>query len=278
MQNYEYEYLPGGRSFFYTEVNYPQGRTNRVIHAHDRHELLIIDTPGSIRFVSNDNFYTFQTPAAVWIRAGVFHQTLEVLEGDFHCCVIYYHEKLFSKLPVNLLHTDFLSGCDLLWLPLSPHQVRELNLVTAPMQVKTSPQFQNMALLLCLFDKLSHIAGRCKQVLRAHTSPHYVFQLAARLQDLTRPMPKLEALAHEYFVGQSKLTADFKNIFGMPILTFRQHVQLRAAMVLLETTAMDLSQIAEECGFADDNYFIRLFRKRHGITPGAYRRKFKQGA
>lgn len=276
MQNYKYEYSPGGNSFSYTEVAFPQGYTNHTIHAHDRNELMIIDTPGHIRFAGNGSFYTIQTPAAIWFRTGVFHQTIEVYDGDFHCGVIYYHEKLFSSLPPELLHTGFLSGCDMLALPLSQNQLQDLKQVTVPMRPKTCPQFQQMTLLLCLFDQLSHCTSRNKQVLRSHNTPNYVFQLAARLQDLSRPMPNLEELAHQYFVGQSKLTADFKNIFGTPILTFRRHVQLRAARILLETTNMDLAQIADECGFTDDNYFIRVFRKHYGITPGTYRKNAKQ--
>lgn len=277
MQNYEYIYLPGGSGFHYTEVTLPQGYTNYTIHAHDRNELLIIDTPGHIRFVSNGSFYTVQTPAVIWIRTGVFHQTTEVHDGDFHCTVIYYREKLFSKLPSQLLHTDFLNGCDMFALPLSQHQVPELTQLAVPMRPKGCTQFQRMTLLMCLFDRLSGYAGRSKNILRSHNTPHYVFQLASQLQDLSRPMPSLEELAHQYFVGQSKLTADFKNIFGMPILTFRRHVQLRAARSLLETTSMDLTQIADECGFSDDNYLIRVFRKHYGITPGAYRKKARQG-
>lgn len=277
MQNYEYAYLPGGSSFYYTEVNYPQGYTNHTIHAHQRDELLVIDTPGHIQFACNGNFYTVQTPAAVWIRTGVFHQTTEVSDGDFHCVVIYYHEKLFSKLPPQLLHTGFLDGCDMLALSLSRQQVLELSQLTLPMRAKGCAQFQRILLLLCLFDKLAVLAERSKHVLRSQNTPHYVFQLAARLQDLSRQMPGLEELAHQYFVGQSKLTADFKNIFGMSILAFRRHVQLQAARVLLETTAMDLAQISDECGFSDDNYFIRVFRKHYGITPGVYRKNIKHG-
>ena len=275
MQNYEYIYLPGGNSFYYTEVFYPEGHTDRTMHAHERDELLIIDTPGSIQFASNGSFYKIHTPAAVWIRAGVFHQTLEVCEGNFHCAVIYHHEKLFSDLPAQLVHRDFLSGCDVLTLALSGQQVEELMQLVKPMRSKGCPQFQRVMLLLCLFDRLSGYVARGGQTLRPGNAPHYVFRLAAQMQDLQWQMPSLEQLAHQYFVGQSKLMADFKNIFGMPILTFRRHVQLQAAKILLEMTAMDLAQIAEECGFTDDNYFIRVFRKHYGITPGTYRKNMK---
>lgn len=277
MQNYKYEYSPGGSSFFYTEVSFPKGYTNRTIHAHDRNELMIIDTPGRIQFAGNDSFYTVQTPAAIWFRTGVFHQTMEVYDSDFHCAVFYYHEKLFSELPPQLLHTDFLSGCDMLALPLSQQQVLDLTQLAVSMRAKNCTRFQRITLLLCLFDKLSNYTARSKQVLQSHNTPHYVFQLASQLQDLSRQMPSLEELARQYFVGQSKLTADFKNIFGTPILAFRQHVQLRAARTLLETTTMGLSQIADECGFSDDNYFIRVFRKHYGITPGTYRKNVRQG-
>lgn len=275
MQNYEYAYLPGGSSFYYTEATYPQGHTERTIHAHERDELLVIDTVGSIQFACNGGFYTVHTPAAVWIRAGVFHQTVEVYDSDFHCAVIYHHEKIFSELPAQLLHRDFLSGCDMLALPLNGQQVEELTQLVKPMRNKGCPQFQRTLLLLCLFDRLSGYAARSGPALRVGNAPHYVFRLAAQMQDLQWQMPGLEQLAHQYFVGQSKLMADFKNIFGMPILTFRRHVQLQAAKILLETTNLDLAQIAEECGFTDDNYFIRVFRKYYGITPGGYRKSTK---
>ncbi|MFA5056743.1 MAG: helix-turn-helix domain-containing protein [Opitutaceae bacterium] len=46
---------------------------------------------------------------------------------------------------------------------------------------------------------------------------------------------------------------------------------------LLAHTEHDLVQIALECGFGDQSYFTRVFRKRTGLTPGDYRRQH-QGA
>jgi AraC-like DNA-binding protein len=34
-----------------------------------------------------------------------------------------------------------------------------------------------------------------------------------------------------------------------------------------------LSQVALICGFADEAYFSRRFRKAHGVPPGQFRRE-----
>jgi len=44
----------------------------------------------------------------------------------------------------------------------------------------------------------------------------------------------------------------------------------RACQLLVRTDA-PLAQIALECGFGDQSYFTRVFRKRTGRTPGDYR-------
>jgi transcriptional regulator GlxA family with amidase domain len=44
---------------------------------------------------------------------------------------------------------------------------------------------------------------------------------------------------------------------------------------LLAHTDKSLVQIALECGFMDQSYFSRVFRKIHGRTPGEYRRRLQ---
>ena len=60
---------------------------------------------------------------------------------------------------------------------------------------------------------------------------------------------------------------------GVPILAYRRRVQLQTAKALLETDNSEIAQIATECGFQDESYFIQVFRKFYGITPAAYRRQ-----
>ncbi|MDO8544460.1 MAG: AraC family transcriptional regulator [Opitutaceae bacterium] len=55
-------------------------------------------------------------------------------------------------------------------------------------------------------------------------------------------------------------------------------LRLDRACHLLLRTELGLVQIALECGFGDQSYFTRVFRKRIGQTPGDYRRGQQSGA
>lgn len=50
------------------------------------------------------------------------------------------------------------------------------------------------------------------------------------------------------------------------------HLRVDHACHLLAHTEFGLAQIALECGFGDQSYFSRVFRRRTGRTPGDYRR------
>ncbi len=55
-------------------------------------------------------------------------------------------------------------------------------------------------------------------------------------------------------------------------------LRIDRACHLLGHTELGLVQIALECGFGDQSYFTRVFRKRIGQTPGAYRRDRRSGS
>ena len=51
--------------------------------------------------------------------------------------------------------------------------------------------------------------------------------------------------------------------------------KLELAKLLLADPLYSVSEIAERAGFADSNYFIRIFRKKFGVTPGRFRKNIK---
>lgn len=62
---------------------------------------------------------------------------------------------------------------------------------------------------------------------------------------------------------------------GMSPLQYQHHVRMEEAKRLLHHTVLPVQEIAESCGFSSYNYFIRIFRKTVGITPGVYRDRYR---
>ncbi len=54
------------------------------------------------------------------------------------------------------------------------------------------------------------------------------------------------------------------------------NVRLEKAAIKLYTTSEPIGIIAEQCGFADSNYFTKMFSAKYGMSPRAYRKKFEQ--
>ncbi len=82
----------------------------------------------------------------------------------------------------------------------------------------------------------------------------------------------LIGLAKAAGMSKSSYAKKFKNMTGLAPLDYC--IDLRMEQVRRQLTESDLSisEIAFQHGFCDSNYMIKLFRQRHGITPGQYRR------
>lgn len=84
----------------------------------------------------------------------------------------------------------------------------------------------------------------------------------------------LESVANQFNINKSYLLRTFKNDFGITINNYILQQRILMAKNELRFTGKKLELIAEECGFSDSNYFIRMFKKIEGITPGEYRKSW----
>lgn len=70
----------------------------------------------------------------------------------------------------------------------------------------------------------------------------------------------------------------FKDQFGITPVEYINRERIRIAKYLLSGSDLSVTEISWQSGFNDANYFVRLFKKTEGITPGAYRELSKRGA
>lgn len=64
---------------------------------------------------------------------------------------------------------------------------------------------------------------------------------------------------------------DFHRAYGCPPKQWINQERLKQAVLLLQNTKESLADIAASCGYESTSYFIRSFKKKHGITPHALR-------
>lgn len=88
-------------------------------------------------------------------------------------------------------------------------------------------------------------------------------------EDLT-----VEKLAELCNVSAVYLTRLFQQELHRAPHEYLQKVRLNEACRLLSETEHSVESIAEQCGFSSSTHFIRMFRKRYGLTPKKFRNLF----
>lgn len=80
-------------------------------------------------------------------------------------------------------------------------------------------------------------------------------------------------LAKEICLSPSRLEHLFRQQVGTTISRWREDQRLIRARQLLQVTQSPISIIAASVGYDDQLYFSRVFRKRIGISPSAFRKQ-----
>lgn len=84
----------------------------------------------------------------------------------------------------------------------------------------------------------------------------------------------LRSLSEELDVHPVHLSRDFKKHFNSTLSGYIRKLKLQHALKLISSGGISFTQIAHECGFADQSHFLRWFRQATGLSPKAYRTKF----
>ena len=82
---------------------------------------------------------------------------------------------------------------------------------------------------------------------------------------------RISDLARQFFISPYYLSHTFRSQVGYSPKQYIQLNRLSYAKELLETTDLQVSQIAYKCGFGDTNNFIRAFKAWFGQAPNKYR-------
>jgi AraC family L-rhamnose operon transcriptional activator RhaR len=94
-------------------------------------------------------------------------------------------------------------------------------------------------------------------------------------EDLARDW-SLRELAEALRVEKSYVVRLFKAYTGLSPMAYLAHCRAECAATLLVTTNRSVTEVAQEVGWSDPNYFARRFRSHFGLSATTFRERFKQ--
>lgn len=89
-------------------------------------------------------------------------------------------------------------------------------------------------------------------------------------ESLEQPVD-MQQLIRELPMGYSKFRKLFKQVTGHSPGQYHLILRMNRAKALLQTTELNINEIAWQTGFESEFYFSRLFKKKTGLSPSNYR-------
>ncbi len=81
----------------------------------------------------------------------------------------------------------------------------------------------------------------------------------------------IKAVCGAGFLSASSLQRAFEKHFGVSPNQYLNRLRMNKAMELLSEKELSVKEIAYACGFSDEKYFSRAFKKRYGYPPSKLR-------
>lgn len=251
-----------------TDVMRPNKKTMRK-HCHSHFEIYYI-TKGSCCYFIENKVYHLIPGDIILIPEGIMHNT------EYQ----------------NTVYTRKLISCSDYFIPESIRPVLPQLLFL----YRNSEITQSVEEIFCKIeeeyarrDELSEEIFRCythilfllfarhpNQFLPACEERHYIDDAISYLQNNYINPISLQEIAGRYFVSPEHFSRVFKQKTGFNVSEYLNILRLQKAENLLkQLTAAPITEIAEDCGFNDSNYFSVKFKKLYGVSPKKFQTMHK---
>lgn len=272
--NGTFRYTPKTAPISVQKVFRERHYVHRFVHMHDHTEWLLITSPGKVLISNNGNRREVNTPAVIIHQAGSYHSTdtIEIGNEGYSSYCVFFYEQSVKQLPHALLQSDLLFDDQCLILELTEQQSATLAHYAELLQCEKGSGEKKLFLLLLILAETKDVL-QTNLAIRLNNPNDYIFEVTQYLVEHFEESLTSAQIAARFHVSVSKLTADFQKITNQTPKEFSLNLRLsRAAELLCSQPRTQIAEIAYQCGFSSESYFIQSFQKRMGSTPNAYRK------
>lgn len=240
-------------------------------HRHDHEELLIITHGNPVHYLDFTK-EIIQSPVIVYVAQGKVHNFIP--DNDTQGWVIRYKNELVPQSRFNF-YSNFLDQIN--YQLSTDYCSTTLNSLCEIMLKEYQQQPPNYLVI-------KHLLSALLSKLEVDSKKEYLDSQSANHTQLITFNNFLKILEFNFMRSESadfyadKLNMSSRNlniisqsVFGKSITEIIETRKLIEARNLLLNTGKSVSEIGYELGYNEKSYFTRVFRKKTGVTPSAYR-------
>ena len=200
--------------------------------------------------------------------------------------IIFSTDMLISKIS-DTLETDF-------FIPLLAGNIAIKNLITADDDIynelalclnkadnicRTFPKGYKLALKACLYEFFFVIYTNSEEISETKSNKNVdrIKTILNYLEANYRHDISIEEIADVCGFSSSHFMKFFKKNMGDSFINYLNDYRLSMAARTLLSSDDNIIDIAADCGYDNLSYFNRIFKKKYGVTPSAYRKSNSSG-
>lgn len=237
------------------------------VHMHDAYEIYVL-AEGDVSFCAGQQVFKLHPHDALVVRPHEIHNCILEKTGPHrHLCFWYGNRTDF------LLGDLLPSGAAAARIPLGDAAFSRAQEIAKEMT--GADRDGNTEDFFCLSVEFLHILRRAHRADGQSGSggEELPLPLRALLSDMHTnyaAIRDLDELAARHFISRSTMNRLFRTCLHTTPRQYLEARRLAAARVLLRQ-GMRVYEVGTQVGFSDYSNFIRLFRRRFGLTPMQYR-------
>ena len=133
----------------------------------------------------------------------------------------------------------------------------------------------SIMMIECLRVYIESLPEATENWLKAMKDPFLTKALVA-MHEMPSENWTINKLAEVAGMSRSSFAQRFKEVVGIPPLTYLMDYRLRVAARYLRLQQNSISRISGLVGYASDSTFSQAFKRVYGISPKAYRQQYQQ--
>ena len=241
----------------------------QTAHFHEKHELYVLER-GQTKYFIGSELYVLKPGDMIFVPKGEFHKT----DSEEHTST----ERILLSFNDDFAGSEYMPYINEMksrkHIRLPQEQMYKIHDILSKMEKEYKKKYAAYEDMEKLYLKQLLILisrYRLKDTTNELDDTYRIIQDAARFisENCTKSL-NLNDIAKRHAMSPAHFSRQFKKITGIGLSEYINITRVTAAEKLLLNTDMQITRIAEECGFNDSNYFAAVFKKIKGITPKKY--------